>query len=170
MTLHHADRSGSRLALAPGGVRRAVATVLLITVPAAGCYSTRPIQTAPEPGTKVLLDLNDRARVTLGERIGQSAERIEGNLQSMTDSSYVVRISGVRYIDGQFAQWSGELFTVPKEFVARARRQDFSRARTWGLVAGATAAIVFAVLKANLIGGGSGTQGGEPNPGGSGGT
>lgn len=155
---------------APGRTRRGVATLLLVVMPATGCYTARPVQSAPEPGSTLLLDLTDRGRAELGPQIGQSAERIQGNLQSVSDSGYVLRVSSVRYQNGQLSQWTGEPFTVPTAYVARTRRQEFSRSRTFTLAAGLTAALIAVLVGTDLIGGGGGshrTDGPPPGTGGS---
>lgn len=129
-----------------------------------GCYSTRTL-VAPEPGATVLFDLNDRARVALGDRIGPSATRIEGEFTGRTDTTYSVRIASVRYLNGQENRWSGEPFTLSTSFVSQAWQRDFSRARTIGLAAAAAVGLVALIKGVNLVGG-SGSGGGGGNPGG----
>ena len=101
--------------------------VLLLTgvSPLAGCYTTGPVMSAPAPGTTVLLDLNDPARVQLGDRIGPSAARIEGIVQAQNDTAYMLRISSVTYLNGQSNKWSGEPLTVPASLVSSARVREF---------------------------------------------
>jgi hypothetical protein len=158
-----------RAVLAPARARRVwTALILAGASPLTGCYTTRPLTGAPAPGTTVLLDLNDRARVALGERIGPSATRIAGIAQPGTDSTYVLHISAVEYLNGQSNQWSGEPFTVPMSLVSQAWQRQFSRSRTVALGTGLTAALLAAVLKMNFNGNGSSTTGGDPRPGGGG--
>ncbi len=138
------------------------ALVLAVVSPLTGCYSTRPLTTAPVPGTTVVLDLNDRARVQLGDRIGPSAASIEGVVQPGSDSGYVINISSVKYLNGQTNQWSGERFTLSPTLVTQAWQREFSRSRTMSLGLGITAAIVTLVLKTDFL---SRTGGGQPtNP------
>ena len=138
------------------------ALVLAVVSPLTGCYSTRPLTTAPVPGTTVVLDLNDRARVQLGDRIGPSAASIEGVVQPGSDSGYVINISSVKYLNGQTNQWSGERFTLSPTLVTQAWQREFSRSRTMSLGLGIAAAIVTLVLKTDFL---SKTGGGQPtNP------
>lgn len=138
------------------------ALVLAVVSPLTGCYSTRPLTTAPAPGTTVVLDLNDRARVQLGDRIGPSAASIEGVVQPGSDSGYVINISSVKYLNGQTNQWSGERFTLSPTLVTQAWQREFSRSRTMSLGLGIAAAIVTLVLKTDFL---SKTGGGQPtNP------
>jgi hypothetical protein len=147
-----------RAAFAPRRRWRAwTSLVLAATAPLSGCYSTQPVTTAPEPGATVVLDLNDRARYLLGDRIGPSAASIEGVMQSGSDSGYVIRISSVSYLNGQSNKWSGEPFTVAPGLVSQAWRRDFSRSRTVALGVGIGAALLSAILKTNLFGSGSST-------------
>jgi hypothetical protein len=127
--------------------------------PLTGCYSTRHLETAPAPGTTVVLDLNDRARVQLGDRIGPSAASIEGIVQPGSDSGYVINISSVKYLNGQTNQWSGERFSLSPNLVSQAWQRDFSRSRTWSLGVGIAAAIAAVLLKTDFF---SKTGGGTP--------
>lgn len=112
----------------------------------------------------MVLDLNDRARVALGDRIGPSAAQIEGELTERTDSSYSVRIASVHYLNGQTNQWSGEQFTVRSDLVGQAWQRDFSRARTIGLAAGAAVGLVALIAGIKLVGSGGGSGGGGNPP------
>ena len=145
-----------RGALAPRRTRRGRTALMLIGASSlAGCYTSRPVTSAPEPGTTVMLDLNDRARVQLGDRIGPSAARIEGIVQAQSDTSYMLRISSVKYLNGQSNKWSGEVFTVPASLVSRARIREFSRSRTTAVGVAMAAAVVtlFATTKFFGLGG-----------------
>src|SRR5512141_1368578 len=148
--MRHASRLPSTdraTVVSPRRWRAWTALVLTVVSPLTGCYSTRPLTTAPVPGTTVVLDLNDRARVQLGDRIGPSAASIEGVVQPGSDSGYVINISSVKYLNGQTNQWSGERFTLSPTLVTQAWQREFSRSRTMSLGLGITAAIVTLMLK-----------------------
>jgi hypothetical protein len=130
----------------------------------AACYTSRPLATAPAPGTAVVLELTDLARVQLGDRIGPSAASIEGVVQSGSDSGYVLNISLVTYLNGQSNQWSGERFTIAPGLVTQAWQREFSRSRTTALGLGIAAVILKAVFKADLLGRSSGTPPVTPPP------
>ncbi len=119
--------------------------------PLGGCYVTRPVTTAPAPGTTVLLDLSDRGRLALGDRVGPSAATIEGVLQSPGDTVYQVRISSVTYLNGQSNRWSGESLAVPLSLVTRARYREFSRSRTTAVGVGIAAAIIALFANTNFL-------------------
>ena len=114
----------------------------------------------------MVLDLTDRARVDLGERIGPSASRIEGIVQERNDTAYVLRVSSVAYLNGQSNKWSGEPLTVPSSLVARARLREFSRSRTTAIGAGIAAALAAVFISTDFFGLGGPTVDPLPNPGG----
>lgn len=132
--------------------------------PLAGCYVTRPVTTAPTPGTTVLLDLSDRGRLAFGDRIGPSAATIEGVLQSPGDTVYQVRISSVTYLNGQSNRWSGESLAVPLGLVTRARYREFSRSRTTAVGVGIAAAIIALFANTNFLSDGGGEKVPPPPP------
>lgn len=148
----------ARQVVEPGAVRLRASRrggsllVLALVGPLAGCYTTRPVTTAPTPGSTVLLDLNDQARVQFGERIGASAARIEGIVQSPSDTSYVLHVSSVTYLNGQTNKWSGEPLTVPSRLVSNAQLQELSRARTTLLGVGIAAALAVLFATISFIG------------------
>lgn len=150
-----------RPAFAPGrALRRWSALLLAGLSPLTGCYVTRPVTTAPAPGTTVLLDLSDSGRVALGDRIGQSAATIEGVLQRPGDTTYLLRISSVTYLNGHSNRWSGESLAVPLSLVSRARYREFSRSRTTAVGVGIAAAVVALFANTNFFG----DSGGEKVP------
>jgi hypothetical protein len=126
--------------------------VLAAVSPLAGCYTTRPVTSAPVPGTTVVLDLTDRARVELGDRIGPSASRIEGIVQERNDTAYVLRVSSVAYLNGQSNKWAGESLTVPTTAIAQARLREFSRSRTTLIGAGIAAALAAVFFSTDFFG------------------
>lgn len=135
-------------------------------MPVTSCTSSVPVHTAPEPGTTVLLDINDRGRVALGDQLGPSTARVQGVIQTQNDTMYVLRISSVQYLNGQSNRWSGEPFSIPSSLVSGATRQQYSRARSVALGVGVVGALVALVLSTNFLTRGSSPPTGEPIPGG----
>ena len=141
--------------------------MLAAASPLAGCYTTRALTSAPAAGTTVVLDLTDRARVDLGDRIGPSASRIEGIVQERNDTAYVLRVSSVGYLNGQSNKWSGEPLSVPSTAVSHARSREFSRSRTTAIGVGIAAALVALITSTDFFGlGGPPVVEPVPNPGG----
>jgi hypothetical protein len=167
MTTHPVYHASSSPAAVPGRApRRWPALLLACLSPLSGCYTTRPVESAPGPGTTVLLDLNDRARVQLGDQLGPSATRIEGIVQARNDTMYMLHISSVSYVNGQSNRWSGEPFTVPASLVTSARIREFSRSRTTAVGLGIAAAVVAVFAKTSFLGLGGTEKQPPPMPGG----
>ena len=159
-----AIRTATRAALGPRRWRAATALLLTGVSTLGGCYTSAPLTTTPAPGVTLVLDLNDRGRVALGDSIGTSASRVEGVVQASSDSSYVLRVSSVQYLNGQSNRWSGEPLTVRANLVSSARERRFSRSRTWALGIGAAAAVLTLALSTDLLGLGSIGRSPRPTP------
>lgn len=143
-------------------VRRRRAALLVVVPMVSACYSTVPLSAAPTPGTTVALDLNDQGRVQLGDRIGPGATTIEGTLDARTDTTVSVRVSAVRYLNGQTNAWAGEPMTIPTRLVGQSWQRNLSRGRVAALGVAVGAALVLIITKTSLLGSGSGGTSGNP--------
>jgi hypothetical protein len=152
---------------APGRALRGWTALLLAGVTSlSGCYAIVPLAGAPSPGSTLVLDLNDRGRLALGDSIGRAAETIQGEVTARSDSAYVLRVESVRYLNGQSNRWSGEPLAVRMDLVGRARERQFSRKRTLGAALGTVAAILAVALTTDLFGTGDlPREGPTPPPG-----
>ena len=130
----------------------------------AGCYASMPVQGTPVAGTTVVLDLNDRGRVVLGDQIGPSATKVEGEVASASDSLYSLRVRSVSYLNGQSNRWSGEPLSVSTNLISKTAQRSFSRTRTTLLGVAAAAALAVLITSTNLIGNASGGEKGNPPP------
>jgi hypothetical protein len=129
-----------------------------------GCYTYTPLTSAPVPGSTVSFLVTDQGRVGLGPTAGPSADRLEGVVESVNDSAYVLRVKSVTYLNGQMNQWSNEQLVVGKSFVTNLRERKFSRSRT-ALVSVAAAAAVFGFIwSRGLFGLGSESSRGKGEP------
>jgi hypothetical protein len=151
-----------------GGPRRFWSGCLLafLSGVASGCYVYGPAPGDAMPGTRVLLELNDRGRVGLGNNIGPTGGVVEGIVQSSSDSTYSLLVKRVEYMNGQSNAWNGEKLIVPKEFVGNARERTLSPSRTWLAAGGVVLAVVAFISSRQLLGfgsGGKGSGGGPPN-------
>jgi len=160
-------RLTARPAFAPARAWRGWTALLLAGVaPITGCYTMRPVTGEVPPGVELVLDLNDRGRSVLGDSIGQSATRIQGAVEAVRDSSYVLRVNSVQYINGQTNRWSGEPLTVRMDLVGRTRERQFDRKRTWAIGLGIAAVIATVALTTDLFGRGEfGRFNENPGPG-----
>ena len=147
----NAEYSGRRNEGGWRGLFRAAALGLLAGF-SAGCYSTVPVASTPQPGQVLVMDLTDQGRVTLGPTVGPSVQRIEGLLDSRTDSAYVVKVASVVYLNGTNNRWTNEPLTIQTALVRDVREKRFSRSRTGMLVAGVAAASVAFIASRGLLG------------------
>lgn len=123
-----------------------------------GCYVYTPVATPPEPGSRLLLDLNDRGRVGLGPSIGVSAKSVEGMLGSRADSVYSLKVVSVNYLNGQRNQWSREPLVISRDFVTGVKVRKYSRSRTFLTTGALVAGTALFIVTRGLIGGGSGND------------
>ena len=110
-----------------------------------------------------MLTLNDNGRAALGPRIGASVESVEGTLDTRSDSSYTLRMTGVTFTNGQTNKWTNEQLMVPNQFVSEAAERQLSRTRT-ALAAGLAlgSVVLFAATRGLL---GLGDPGKDPGTG-----
>lgn len=143
------------------------AALTMAFLAASGCYVNRPLNAAPEPGTNVVLAVNDRGRVALADSVGEAVAQIEGALVSRRDSVYVVRVRAVEFLNGQRHRWTGEPLTIREEHLRDVHARRMSRGRT-AVVAGVISSSVIAfILSRDLFGTGAGGRepgGGGPGP------
>lgn len=93
--------------------------------------------TAPEPGTRVALDITDVGRVELGGQVGPGVAQIEGLLIGREDGDYVLNVRAIKLLRGDTQVWNGERLRVRPEHVATVyeRRLSAGRSVTLGVVA-----------------------------------
>ena len=154
----------------PGGsaslYRRVCASVcaaLVLLSSIGGCYSYVPVQaTAPAPGTEVSVSITDRGRVELARSMGTGVRRLQGRLTASTDSTIVVSVSSVEYMDrAATVRWAGESVTLDRDVLAEVSERRLSRGRSWA-AAGIVAAVM--ALVSTLAIGGFGEDPGDSRP------
>lgn len=136
---------------------------LLLGVVGSGCYVYSPAARSPAPGTRLLLELNDRGRVALGDSIGPSGRVVEGTLTANSDSAFSLRVVRVGYLNGQSNNWNGEPLMVLRDLVGDVKERRFSKSRSWLTATGVSVAVVAFIASRGLLGFGSG--GDDPSPG-----
>ncbi|HVX41118.1 MAG TPA: hypothetical protein VHB25_16240 [Gemmatimonadaceae bacterium] len=147
--------------------RRAVGLVLgAVMLVNVGCYTYQPlIDTRPQPGQDVSLELSDQGRAALGGRLGPGVLRVEGTLQGIQNDRYTLSVSRVTTIEGGTANWGGEHVDIPVNDVSRAGTRTLSRGRTALLVGVAIVGVgVFAATRSLLGGGFMPDNGGDKGP------
>lgn len=142
---------------------RVVAAILAASVLSA-CYEYVPMQRATTPNPRVEILVTDRGRVELQPQLGQGVLSFEGTLESRQDSSFVVHVAEVTYVNRQTNRWSGEPIIVSQEAVRDIRVRRLSRLRTFAVVAGSVGAGVLFIATRGLLGIGGGDSGSGPTP------
>lgn len=123
-----------------------------------GCYRYGPLQAVPEPGEQVQIELSDAGRVRMVSSVGSEIGRVDGVLESKSDSSLVVRVSQTWGEYGGLTRWDGERVTFRPEYIRTLRERRFSTTRTVILVATLSAGFVVFIATRSLLGFGSESQ------------
>lgn len=129
-----------------------------------GCYTYGPAAPNPTPGTHVLLEVNDKGRVGLGNSIGPTSQSIEGTVESFSDSAVALKVEKVVYLNGQENAWNGESLVISRDFIGNTKERSFSQGKSLLLGAGVVAAVVAFVLSRQLLGSGNEPATGPPPP------
>lgn len=134
-----------------------------------GCYSYVPLRTAasPEPGEHVQIELNDAGRVGMADALGPEMAKVEGTLESASDSQLVVKVAQVWGEYGGVSRWEGERVAFKPEYIRTLGERRFSPVRTAILAATVGAGAVAFIATRDLLGIGFG-PGSSGNSGGSG--
>lgn len=144
--------------------RSAVRTALVLTTLLASCHRYEPVTAATvASGSNVAVSLTDYGTATLGRLLGMGVGTVEGNLVSVSDSSYTLAVQVVRQRDGIETFWRGERVAIPRTDVAEIRQRRFSRSKS-ALATVALLAAAYGAVEAFI-----GTGSGSAPPGGSGG-
>lgn len=126
-------------------------TSLAALLPSASCYSYGAVRNGQlAPGARAAFALSDEGRAALGEQIGPRVLQVEGTLVEDTGSSYLVRVSAVRSLDGRTARWGGERITMNHGYVEGVRRRDFSKGKTAAAVGAVAVGVVAFALTRNI--------------------
>jgi len=119
---------------------------VVIVVPAAlGCYQYAPLDTATgvQAGEHIAVEITDRGRLELSDRLGSGVMRLEGTLTRSDSADLVMNVWRVAQIRGPSSRWSGESISLKREYASSVQARTLNRGKTY-LVAGA--AVVGVVL------------------------
>lgn len=128
-----------------------------------GCYTLLPLQEqAPVPQSLVAVVLNDRGRALMGDRLGETIDRVEGVLVESSETAVKLHVSRTVSLQGSTAIWAGEEVVVQREGVRGFRARQFSRGRTamFSIAAVVGLAVIGGAL--TLLVGGGGRPGDGP--------
>jgi hypothetical protein len=145
-------------------MRLRVAGCALCVFGLTACYQYVPMQTTTAANPRVEVLVTDRGRVELQPQLGQGVLSFEGTLDGRQDSSLVVHVAEVTYLNRQTNRWSGEAVTLSQSAVRDIRIRRLSKRRTFAMVAGSIAAGLVFIVSRSLLGLGSSDSGGGPIP------
>lgn len=141
--------------------------VVLGAVPAAlGCYQYAPLDTAAgvQAGEHVAVEISDKGRTELSDRLGSGVLRLEGTLTRADSADLVMNVWRVAQLGGPAARWSGESVRLRREYASRVHTRTLNHGRTY-LVAGATVAgLVLFTRQFGLLGFASDNGGNDEPP------
>lgn len=139
--------------------RRALATALLASLAAAGCYGyVAPPPGASLAGREVQLWLSDSGAVVLTPTLGPAVESVVGRVLSDTGSTVVMAVTATQQRGGAESAWHGERVAISRTLIIDAGTRRFSASRT-ALFGGILGAGLIAARQA-FQGRGSGGGGG----------
>jgi hypothetical protein len=119
---------------------------------AGACYAYHPAAAAPELASRVSVVLSDFGRLEASRQIGPRADRVEGALVAVTDTGYLLAVSGVKPLNAEWVRWTGETVSVRRDHVALLYERRLSKVRTAVFIGGAVAALVATVVRFDLFG------------------
>lgn len=128
---------------------------LLLCVVGSACYMYQPIVGPTAPGDRIAVELNDHGRIALTDSLGGFVDRVEGTVQSATDSLIVLRVISVQFLNGQTSNWTNEPVTIRRENIRDVWERRFSRGRTLFAAGGVVGALVAFIGSRSLLGGGT---------------
>lgn len=139
--------------------------VLLGVVPAAfGCYAYAPLDTSMgvQAGEHVAVEISDRGRAELSDRLGSSVLRVEGTLTRSDSVDLEMNVWRVASIGGSTQSWSGESVRFKREYASSVQTRTLNRGKTYLVVGGVVAGIVVFTKSLGLVGFSTGDD--EPGP------
>lgn len=147
--------------------RRTIArtcVLLVLGVLGSACYTYQPIVGPATPGTRVAVELTDRGRAALVDSLGGFVQKVEGTVQTATDSLLVLRVASVEFLNGRTSRWTNEPVPILRDYIGRVDERRFSRGRTVLVSGGLVGALVAFITSQDLIGGGNSSRPTEPPP------
>lgn len=113
--------------------------VVIGVVPAVfGCYAYSPLDTSTgvQAGEHIAVEITDRGRAELSDRLGSGVLRLEGTLTRTDSVDLVMNVWRVAQIGRPTEHWSGESIRLRREYASRVHTRTLNRGKT-SLVAGA---------------------------------
>jgi hypothetical protein len=141
--------------------------VVLGVVPAAlGCYQYTPLDTSMgvRAGEHVAVEITDRGRAELSDRLGRGVLRLEGTLTRSDSMEMVMNVWRVAQIGGSTERWSGESVSFRREYAGSVQSRTLNRGRTYLVAGGAVVGLVLFTREFGLFGFSIGEENGGEDP------
>ena len=128
---------------------RSLCVVVAVLPAALGCYAYAPLDTTTkvQAGEHVAVEITDRGRAELSDRLGSGVLRLEGTLTQSDSVDLVLSVWRVAHFSGQTERWSGESVRIKREYASRVQTRTLNRPKTY-LAAGAAVAGLVVFTKA----------------------
>lgn len=143
------------------------ASVLILVLLVAGCYSYHPLENpAPASGTQVAADLTDSGSLELASQVGPGIMSVRGEVVESNHDALLLALTSVLGRNEQETFWRGEQVKIPLTVVMRVQQRRFAPAKSilfGGAVIGGLLMAVKAFEGDGNAGGGPGSGGG-PSP------
>lgn len=130
-------------------------------IPAASsCYQYAPLDTFArvQAGEHVAVEITDRGRAELSDRLGAGVLRLEGTLTQTDSVDMVMNVWRVAQIGGPTARWSGESVRFKREYASRVQTRTLNYGKTYLVAGAAVAGIVLFTTRFGLLGFASGEE------------
>lgn len=138
-----------------------IRVVVAGVIPAAlGCYTYTPLDTSAgvQAGEHVAVEITDRGRAELGDRLGSGVLRLEGTVTRVDSQDLVMNVWRVAEIGGVVSRWSGESVRFRREYAARVETRELNRTKSYLAAGVAVVGIGLYIsthdLLGNFLGGG----------------
>jgi hypothetical protein len=131
-------------------------------VPAAsGCYQYTPLDasTGVQAGEHVAVEITDRGRAELSDRLGSGVLRLEGTLTRTDSVDLVMNVWRVAPLRGPTARWSGESVRLRREYAASVQARTLNRGKTTLVAGAAVVGLVVFTRQFGLLGFAVGSEG-----------
>jgi hypothetical protein len=129
--------------------------MMAVVLPAAvGCYQYVPLDTSAElpAGEHIAVDITDKGRAELGDRIGSGVLRLEGTLAQSDSQNMVLNVWRVAQLGGTTSRWSGESVRFRRDYVSEVQARTLNRGRTYVVAGAVTVGLVLFLKSTNLFG------------------
>ena len=129
--------------------------VVIGVIPAAlGCYQYAPLDTSTgvQAGEHIAVDITDRGRAELGDRLGSGVLRLEGTLTRADSADLVMNVWRVAQISGPTTRWGGESVVLRREYASRVQTRTLNRGKTYLVAAAAVGGLVLFTTQFDLFG------------------